>query len=70
VRREGNHSPPSSAEVKNQWNYAPVPPIGLHILDRENFTFPPSPPPCSFYGVSFDILGLYVGLVVCQFVTV
>jgi hypothetical protein len=28
--REANHSPPSSAEVKNAWNYTSIPPIRLH----------------------------------------
>jgi hypothetical protein len=28
--REANHSPPSSAEVKNAWSYASTPPIRLH----------------------------------------
>jgi hypothetical protein len=27
---EADHSPPSSAEVKNAWNYASTPPIRLH----------------------------------------
>jgi hypothetical protein len=28
--REANHSPPSSAEVKNAWSYTSTPPIRLH----------------------------------------
>jgi hypothetical protein len=28
--READHSPPSSAEVKNAWNYTSTPPIRLH----------------------------------------
>jgi hypothetical protein len=28
--READHSPPSSAEVKNAWRYASTPPIRLH----------------------------------------
>ena len=68
VRREGNHSPPSSAEVKNQWNSDPVPPIRLHILDRENFTFSPSPPVAS---MEFLLIFLDYTLVwSCQCVTV
>jgi hypothetical protein len=27
---EADHSPPSSAEVKNAWNYNSAPPIRLH----------------------------------------
>jgi hypothetical protein len=27
---EANHSPPSSAEIKNAWSYTSTPPIGLH----------------------------------------
>jgi hypothetical protein len=29
-RREADHSPPSSAEVKNAWSYTSTPPIRLH----------------------------------------
>jgi len=28
--REGNHSPPSSADVKNAWSYTSTPPTRLH----------------------------------------
>jgi hypothetical protein len=28
--REANHSPPSSAEVKNAWSYTSTSPIRLH----------------------------------------
>jgi hypothetical protein len=28
--READHSPPSSADVKNAWSYACTPPIRLH----------------------------------------
>jgi hypothetical protein len=28
--READHSPPSSAEVKNEWSYTSTPPIRLH----------------------------------------
>jgi hypothetical protein len=30
--REPDHSPPSSAEVKNAWSYAFTPPIRLHVV--------------------------------------
>ena len=36
---EVNHSPPPSAEVKNEWRYASTPPVGLHGMNRNNFTF-------------------------------
>jgi hypothetical protein len=29
--RDADHSPPSSAEVKNAWNYTSIPPICLHV---------------------------------------
>jgi hypothetical protein len=29
-RRAADHSPPSSAEVKNAWSYTPNPPLRLH----------------------------------------
>jgi hypothetical protein len=28
--READHSPPSSAEVKNAWSYTSTPPVSLH----------------------------------------
>jgi hypothetical protein len=28
--READHSPPSSAEVKNAWSYTSIPPVHLH----------------------------------------
>ena len=32
------HSPPRSAEVKNEWSYTSAPPIRLHVVERDNFT--------------------------------
>ena len=37
--REVNHSPPSIAEVKNEWGCTSASPVCLHDVDRENFTF-------------------------------
>jgi len=37
--REVDHSPPSSDEAKNECSYTSTPPIRLHGLDRDNFTF-------------------------------
>jgi hypothetical protein len=37
--REAEQSPPSSAEVTNEWIYAPTPPVCMHGGDRESFTF-------------------------------
>jgi hypothetical protein len=36
-RRESNHSPPTGAEIKNEWSYTSTPPIGLHgvVLKQE-----------------------------------
>jgi hypothetical protein len=30
--REGDHLPPSSVEVKNEWSTTPLPQVSLHIL--------------------------------------
>jgi hypothetical protein len=30
--READHSPPSSAEVKNEWMYTSTPPTRLHVV--------------------------------------
>jgi len=37
-RREVNHSPPSSAEARNERSYTSAPPIRLHGVDEDNFT--------------------------------
>jgi hypothetical protein len=37
--REPDHSPPYSAEIKYEWIYTSTPPIRLHDVDRDNFTF-------------------------------
>jgi len=36
---EANHSPPSSVEVKNKWDYTSTPLICLHSAHRDKFTF-------------------------------
>jgi hypothetical protein len=36
--RETDHSPTSSAEVKNEFNYTSAPPLSLHGVDRHNCT--------------------------------
>jgi len=36
---EGVHATVTSSEVKDDWNYASAPPVFLHCLDRDNFTF-------------------------------
>jgi hypothetical protein len=38
-RREIKHSPPSSAEVKNEWSYTSTPAIWFHGVGRLNFSF-------------------------------
>jgi len=37
--READHLPPSSAEIKNKWNYAFNPTIRLDRVERESFKF-------------------------------
>jgi hypothetical protein len=41
--READHSPPSSAEVKNTWSYTSTPPYAFTdwclVKHRNNFTF-------------------------------
>ena len=34
-----NHSPPSNAEVKNDWSYTSTPIIYVHGMGTDNFTF-------------------------------
>ena len=36
---EVNDLPPSSSKIENEWSYTSTPPIYLHGVDRENFTF-------------------------------
>jgi hypothetical protein len=33
------YSPPPSPEAKKEWNYTSTPPVCLHNVDRETFTF-------------------------------
>jgi hypothetical protein len=35
---EADHQPLSSDEVNNEWSYTSIPPIYLHVEERENFT--------------------------------
>ena len=37
--REVDHSPPFGAEDKNERRYTSTPPIRLHDVDRDSFTF-------------------------------
>jgi hypothetical protein len=37
--REVDHSPPSSAEVKNEWSNTSIPSICLYGVDRDTITF-------------------------------
>ena len=39
VGHEVDHSPPSSSEVRNEWNFTFTPHICLHGVYRDNFTF-------------------------------
>jgi hypothetical protein len=36
---EVDNSPPSSAEIKNEWSYAAILPTGLHGVNRGHFIF-------------------------------
>ena len=36
---EVNHSPTSCAQVKNEWSYSSTPPVCLHGIQRDTFTF-------------------------------
>jgi hypothetical protein len=37
--REANHSPSSSAKVKNKWSYTSAPPARLRNVERDSLTF-------------------------------
>jgi len=37
--REVNYSPPSSAEVEDEWSYSSTPHTCLHSVDRDKFAF-------------------------------
>jgi len=52
-RREADHSPPSSAEVKNQWHYTPVTLHVFVVLSRKTL-FP--------YNVHIQFSGVLQGL--------
>jgi len=38
---QAHYSPPSRAEVKDEWSYTSSSPPILHGIDREDFTFNP-----------------------------
>jgi hypothetical protein len=38
-RRQSDHSTLSSAVIKNEWSYTSIPPICLHCVHWDNFTF-------------------------------
>jgi hypothetical protein len=40
---EVDHSPPSNADIKNEWSYTCTHPVFFHGVDRNNFTVLPSP---------------------------
>ena len=52
--RDVNPSPPSSAEVKNEWSYTSTAPTGLHGVERSNFPFIFFVSPPVFVFLSFD----------------
>ena len=39
VGNEIDHSPPSGAEVKNEWSYTSAPPVCPHWIDKDVFFF-------------------------------
>jgi len=42
VKQSGHaviHPHPTNVKVKNEWSYTPLPPIGLHYVSMESFTF-------------------------------
>jgi hypothetical protein len=61
--READHSPPSSAEVKNAWSYTSTPQYAFMawclVKNRDNFTFTISQVQCSC--VHFYVLNVIVG---------
>jgi len=62
--READHSPPSSAKIKNEWGYNSTPQIPLHgvVLSkakhRDNFTF--------FFTILIPLLGVYLLVLLCH----
>jgi hypothetical protein len=38
-QREADNDPPSGADVKSEWSYTSTPPICLHEVDTDSFTF-------------------------------
>jgi hypothetical protein len=51
--READDSPPSSAEIKNEWTYISTPSIRLCGVDRDNFAFRPRCGPTAAKYVTF-----------------
>jgi len=53
---KADHSPPTSAEVKNEWRYTSAPSVCLHNVYRKNFSFVRFSQQCS---VSLCFSGLW-----------
>jgi hypothetical protein len=52
---EIDHSFPSSAEVRNEWSYASIPPIFLHVVKTDEFIGT-----CGAMSSTAQALGLWV----------
>ena len=39
LRRETDHSPPTSSEIKKQWSYTSTPTVSLYGVDRDTCSF-------------------------------
>ena len=39
LEHEDDHSPPSSADITNEWSYISAPPIHLYGVDRQELIF-------------------------------
>jgi len=46
------HSPPCSAEVKNEWRYTSTPPVSLHSVDSDKLTHLVASSPLCFMQIS------------------
>jgi len=46
-RRDVDHSPPTRAEVRNEWSSTSTPPVHLNGVDRESFIYTVYSLPCS-----------------------
>jgi hypothetical protein len=70
VKRQGleaDHSPPCSAEVKNEWGYTSTPPVRLHDVMLSSSTGTTLPFPCISFSLPSFVYYFFVAFTLTSF---